>query len=286
MPIPPPTPPEKIEAMKRDFEAGMKISEIAAKHDVSEPTARKYCKHKPEIPPETKDAIIACYMQQGMNAEQIAEQYSTDVETIEKIIYAAGLSPEVEEETGAEKEGKKEKTSAEKPPPVPKKPYKKEDLLPKNIDKSLLKEAGIPTAKVLMDSASEKGKDWAISCQSLGNFILDTFGPMALRMDMEVKEFVLFVYTFFLENYMKVEEKDELILRLQQENTSLQEALDEEILKLYIARSIDRVVVASMMGGGAFDMNQLVEYQKMLQSIDVSQLKAREVIRHYEGITT
>ncbi len=292
MPVPPPTSQEKIEAMKKDFESGMKFSEIAVKHGVSEPTVRKYCKPKPEIPPETRDAIIECYTQEGMSAEQIAERYSTDVDVIEKIISAAGLSPapeKKEEQPEKKEEQKEEKTPAEKPPPPPppkEKTYTEKDILPQNIDKSLFKQAGKPTAKVLMDSAGEKGKDWAISCQTLGNFILDIFGPMAMRMDMETKEFVLFVYQFFLENYLKTAEKDELIAQLQEENAAMKEVIDEQILKLFVARSVDRVAVAAMVGGGTFDVDKLFEYQKMLLSTDVSYLKSREGIKQHEGINT
>lgn len=291
MPVPPPTSPEKIEAMKKDFESGMKFAEIAVKHGVSEPTVRKYCKPKPEIPPETRDAIIECYTQQGMSAEEIAERYSTPVEVIEKIIYAAGLGPSEEKEETQEEKPKEEtpgeKPKEEKPEEKPKKPpYKEADLLPKNIDKSLFVQAGKPTAKALMDSAGEKGKDWAISCQTLGNFILDIFGPMAMRMDMETKEFVLFVYQFFLENYRKTAEKDELIAQLQEENAAMREVLDEQILKLFVARSVDRVAVAAMMGGGTLDVDKLFEYQKMLLSTDVSYLKSREGIKQHEGIIT
>lgn len=288
MPIPPPTSPEKIEAMKKDFESGMKFAEIAVKHGVSEPTVRKYCKPKPEIPPETRDAIIECYTQQGMSVEEIAERYSTPVEVIEKIIYATGLGPSEEKEEETAKEEKPgEKPKEEKPEEKPKKPpYKEADLLPKNIDKSLIQQAGRPTAKALMDSAAEKGKDWAISCQALGNFILDTFGPMGMRMNMETKEFVLFVYQFFLENYLKTAEKDELIARLQEENAAMREVIEEDYLRLLVAKSVDRVAVAAMIGGGTFDVEKLFEYQRMLLSTDVSYLKSKEGRQQHEGIIT
>lgn len=188
-------------------------------------------------------------------------------------------SKKLEEEILAEGGGEPRVGPPPSPPPKqdqPQKEKEKKGIKKEHIDKALQTTAEKPTGEALMERAGEAGKEIALTCQTLGQHVIDTLGPMAIRLNYSYKDFLDYVYRFWLDNCLAVGEKDAEISELREANRQLQSALDEDILRLYVARSMDRILMAALLGGGSLDLDALMAYKKMLETdIDIKFLKEK-----------
>lgn len=186
-------------------------------------------------------------------------------------------SKKLEEEILAEGEGEPRVG----PPPSltqeqPPKEREKKVIKKEHIDKALQTKAETPTGEALMERAGEAGKEIALTCQALGQYVIDILGPMATRLNYGYMDFLNYIYRFWLDNCLAVGEKDAEISNLREANRQLQSVLDEDILRVYVARSMDRVLIAALLGGGGLELDALMAYKKMLETeIDIKFLKEK-----------
>lgn len=192
---------------------------------------------------------------------------------------------ELEQEILDENEGKsrpkppptvKQKQKGEQPgegkPPKPKKPEKigtekRKNAPPKEkIDEAILKEAEASTGAALMEDAGRIGEEIARKRQEIGKYVMETMDLAARQTGYpELKDFVEFIYTHFINNYGKNEQKDRQIQDLADANQLLIEALAERNRRAFIARQIDAHVMEIMDRGHPVASANLLEYARFLE---------------------
>lgn len=154
----------------------------------------------------------------------------------------------------------------EKTETKPKKKEKKErDLRKEHVDKTLQKTAETPAAEVLVDDAGNIGRELAIKRQDLGKHVMEA--TATAMMQFGYKDTIGFfntIFQFFLDNYGIVQEKDAKIIDLLEANQKLQATMDEDIVKLFIAKSIDRFATSAHLGKIRVSLEDIEAYKGML----------------------
>jgi len=176
--------------------------------------------------------------------EEVKHIMETDVETLFR---EAAAAPEQKQEK-QKPQGKKGGSKA------------------KHIDQKLKKVGEEKTAEVLVGDAGDIAKEVAIQRQDLGKFVMEVMGTVAMQFG--YKDLKVFlrddVFDFWLKYQGRIREMEALIEELKIINQHLQEAIERDMIGLYIAKCLDRITVSAMIGGGELDPDKLYAYKKVL----------------------
>lgn len=175
--------------------------------------------------------------------EEVKHIIETDVETLFKEVMAA---PEQQQQK-SKSQGKKESKA-------------------KGIDKNLKKVGEEQTAAVLVGDAGDIAKGVAIQRQDLGKFVMEVMGTVAMQFGYkDLKVFLRdVVFDFWMRNQGRIQEMEACIGEYEAINQHLQEAIERDMIGLYIAKCLDRITVSAMIGGGELDPDKLYAYKKVL----------------------
>lgn len=134
------------------------------------------------------------------------------------------------------------------------------------IDDEIKKEAEASTGAALMEDAGRIGEEIARKRQEIGKYVMETMDLAARQTGYpDLKAFVEFIYTHFINNYGKNEQKDRQIQELKDANQLLIDALAERNRRAFIARRIDLHVMEIMDRGHPVASTNLLEYAKFLE---------------------
>jgi hypothetical protein len=191
--------------------------------------------------------------------EEVKHIIETDVETLFKEVMAA---PEQQQQK-SKSQGKKESKA-------------------KGIDKNLKKVGEEQTAAVLVGDAGDIAKEVAIQRQDLGKFAMEVMGTVAMQFGYkDLKAFLKDdVFDFWLKYQGRIREMEALIEELKTINQYLQEAIERDMIGLYIAKCLDRITVSAMIGGGELDPDKLYAYKKVLLTDPVFLKQLYDVIHN------
>ena len=177
--------------------------------------------------------------------EEVRRIIETDVETLFKEVT---LAPEQQQQ--------QEKTKSQG----------KKGSKVKHIDQNLKKVGEEKTAEVLVGDAGDIAKEVAIQRQDLGKFVMEIMGTVAMQFG--YKDLKVFlrdeVFDFWLKNQGRIREMEVQIEEISAVNQHLQEALERDMIGLYISKCLDRITVSAMIGGGELDPDKLYAYKKVL----------------------
>lgn len=170
---------------------------------------------------------------------------------------------ETDEETLMEEATRDQETTSE---PEPQKPPPKKGNKAKHIDQNLKNVGEEQTAAVLVGDAGDIAKEVAIQRQDLGKFVMEVMGTVAMQFGYkDLKEFLKDeVFDFWLKNQGRIQEMEACIVEYETINQQLQDALERDMIGLYIAKCLDRITVSAMIGGGELDPEKLYAYKKVL----------------------
>lgn len=139
----------------------------------------------------------------------------------------------------------------------------------KDVDKHLKRTGEEQAASVLVSDAGDISRDVATKRQEIGRYVMEEMGAVAMQYGYsDHKTFLQMIYEFWLNNSGTIQEKDGQIAELLVVNEQLQAELDRDILRVFVAKSLDRVVIAAMMGGGTLDPDTLQAYKRVLETIN------------------
>lgn len=136
----------------------------------------------------------------------------------------------------------------------------------RGIDKNIKQAAEDQTAAVLVDDAGEISKGIAIQRQEIGRFVMEEMSTVAMQFGF-TDIFVWLkdeVFPFWIKNQGRIKELEAEIQELLILNKELQEAVDLDILSVFIAKKLDKIMYASVVGGGALDAGKLHAYKQVL----------------------
>jgi len=191
--------------------------------------------------------------------EEVRRIIETDVETLFKEVVA----PPEQQQQKTKPQGKKESKA-------------------KGIDKNLKKTGEEQTAAVLVGDAGDIAKEVAIQRQDLGKFVMEVMGTVAMQFG--YKDLKVFlrddVFDFWLKYQGRIREMEALIEELKIINQHLQDAIERDMIGLYIAKCLDRITVSAMIGGGELDPDKLYAYKKVLLTDPVFLKQLYDVIHN------
>jgi len=193
---------------------------------------------------------------------------------------------ELESEILAENEGKARlKAPPEQPPKKepaggrgteePKKTEHREKAPPKKepknikkekIDEAIGDEAARHSGEALMEDAGNIGREIAIRRQEIGRYVETMDGPARDLGYSDLKVFLETIFTYFISNYGKGEQKDAQIQELTEANQMLISALDDRNRKAFISKAIDQHVFETMRRGMPIKPENLLAYSQYLDS--------------------
>lgn len=159
-----------------------------------------------------------------------------------------------------------EATSDPEPLPEPQKPTGKKGNKAKHIDQNLKNVGEEQSAAVLVDDAGEISKGIATQRQAIGKFVMEKMSTVAMQFGYP-DIFVWLedeVFPFWIQNQGRIKELDAQIQELLIINQQLQEAIDLNILGVFIAKKVDSIMYASVLGGGDLDVEKLHAYKQVL----------------------
>lgn len=108
-------------------------------------------------------------------------------------------------------------------------------------------------------------KSLAIDRQELGKWIMESHGTIAAQYGYtNLMMFMEHVLNFWIENQGKIEEQKEEIAELTELINQLKEIVEIDMAQVFIAKSIDNITVAALMGGGSLDIESLEAYKHLL----------------------
>ncbi len=179
-------------------------------------------------------------------SEEFIEEVRRIIETDEKTLLDEATSQETE--------------------PEPQKPLGKKGNKAKHIDQNLKNVGEEQTAAVLVGDAGDIAKEVAIQRQDLGKFVMEVMGTVAMQFGYkDLKEFLKDeVFDFWMKNQGRIQEMEARIGECEAINQQLQDALEMNMIGLYIAKCLDRITVSAMIGGGELDPEKLFAYKKVL----------------------
>ena len=137
---------------------------------------------------------------------------------------------------------------------------------PKHTDQNIKNAAEEKIADVLVGDAGDVAKEIAIQRQDLGKFVMEVMGTVAMQFGYkDLKEFLRdVVFDFWLKNQGKIQEMEARIVEYETINQLLQEAVEQNMIGVYIAKCLDRITVSAMIGGGELDPDKLFAYKQVL----------------------
>lgn len=198
--------------------------------------------------------------------------FETDKKTLEQEILDENEGKPRPKPPPTVKQKQKGEQTGEDKPPKPKKPErigteKRKNAPPKEkIDEAITKEAEASTGATLMEDAGRIGEEIARKRQEIGKYVMDTMDLAARQTGYsDLKSFLEFIYTHFINNYGKNEQKDRQIQELTDANQLLIDALAERNRRAFIARQIDGHVLETMDRGHPIASGNLLEYARFLE---------------------
>lgn len=148
-------------------------------------------------------------------------------------------------------------------PKTPK--QKKRDVTKENVEKTIRETAERPAAEVLVDDAGRLGREVAIRRQELGKHVMEAISTAMVQFGYEDPiAFFDAIFNFFLDNYGTVQKKDAQIADLTAANETLQATMDEDIVKLFIGKSIDRFATSAQLGKIPITSDDIEAYRNLL----------------------
>lgn len=193
--------------------------------------------------------------------QQVQHIIITDVETLIKEAQEAPDEPE-EDHNQNPQEGDRTQKPSSTPPDK-----KQTPRVPRDMNKTLKKTAEAQTASVLVNDAGDIGKDVAIKRQEIGKFVTETMATAAMQYGFtDFIDWLQVLFDFFVNNYGRMQEKDEQIAEITEINQQLRAELQRNIIRIHINRCLDHAVTASLLGGGTLDFETLEAYQRLLES--------------------
>jgi len=173
--------------------------------------------------------------------------------------------PTIKQKQKAEETGEVKAQKPKKTEPVGKEKRKNAPSKEK-IDEAITKEAEASTGAALMEDAGRIGEEIARKRQEIGKYVMETMDLAARQTGYtDLKVFLEFIYTHFINNYGKNEQKDRQIQDLADANQLLIDALAERNRRAFIARQIDGHVLEIMDRGHPVASSNLLEYAKFLE---------------------
>lgn len=198
--------------------------------------------------------------------------FETDNKTLEQEILDENEGKSRPKPPPTAKQKQKAEQTGEGKPPKSKKPEKigkegRKNAPPKEkIDEAITKEAEASTGATLMEDAGRIGEEIARKRQDIGKYVMDTMDLAARQTGFtDLKSFLEFIYTHFINNYGKNEQKDRIIQEITDANQLLIDALEERNRRAFIARQIDVHVLETMDRGHPIASANLLEYAKFLE---------------------
>ena len=173
--------------------------------------------------------------------------------------------PTVKQKQKGEQIGEGKASKPKKTEPIGKE--KRKTAPPKDkIDAEIKKEAEASTGAILMEDAGKIGEEIARKRQEIGKYVMETMDLAARQTGYpDLKAFLEFMYTHFINNYGKNEQKDRQIQDLADANQLLIDALAERNRRAFIARQIDVHVFETMERGHPVASGNLLEYARFLE---------------------
>jgi len=189
---------------------------------------------------------------------EIAEELQCSEEFVEQVKYII--------ETDVETLFKEVAEAPEHQQQKQKSPGKKGGSKAKHIDQNLKNIGEEKIAEVLVGDAGDVAKEIAIQRQDLGKFVMEVMGTVAMQFGYkDLKGFLRdVVFDFWMRNQGKIQEMEACIGEYEAINQQLQEALERDMIGLYIAKCLDRITISAMIGGGELDPDKLYSYKKVL----------------------
>ncbi len=173
--------------------------------------------------------------------------------------------PTVKQKPRAEQNGEG-KPPKQKEPKAGGKDSRKKAPPKEKIDEAITIEAEASTGATLMEDAGRIGEEIARKRQEIGKYAMETMDLAARQTGYtDLKLFIEFIYTHFINNYGKNEQKDRHIQDLADANQLLIDALAERNRRAFIARQIDAHVLETMDRGHPIASANLLEYARFLE---------------------
>ncbi len=188
----------------------------------------------------------------------------TDKKALEKEILA--------ETNGEQRVGPPKLTPPPLPPqeetekPEPRTPKRrKKDVTKENVEEIIRETAEQPAAEVLVDDAGRLGREIATGRQELGKHVMEATSTAMVQFGYEDPiAFFDAIFKFFIDNYGTVQNKDAQIADLTAANETFQATIDEDIVKLFIGKSIDRFATSAQLGKIPITFDDIEAYRDLL----------------------
>jgi len=193
---------------------------------------------------------------------EIAEEFGCSEEFVEEVKRI--------KETDLETLSKEVLEAPEQPEQKPKPPSRKGGSKAKHIDQKLKNVGEEKTAEVLVGDAGDIAKEIAIQRQDLGKFVMEVMGTVAMQFGYkDQKQFLLDQHDFWLKYQGRVREMEALIEELKIINQQLQDALEQDMIGVLVAKKMDGIIglVADKPNFDPEKLPQLLsQYKKVLAS--------------------
>lgn len=164
---------------------------------------------------------------------------------------------------------------------------KKRDVTKENVEEVIRETAERPAAEVLVDDAGRLGREVAIRRQDLGKHVMEAISTAMVQFGYDDPiAFFDAIFNFFLDNYGTVQKKDAQIADLTAANETLQATIDEDIVKLFIGKSIDRFATSAQLGKIPITSGDIEAYRNLLIAffksslLDKVELGPEEIARY------
>jgi hypothetical protein len=144
-------------------------------------------------------------------------------------------------------------------------PKGKKGIKSDKIDEAIGEEAARPSGEALMEDAGNIGKEIAVRRQEIGRYVETMDGAARDLGFSDLKIFLETIFTYFLSNYGRGEQKDQQIQELSEVNQMLITALDDRNRKAFISKAIDSHVFQTMQRGITIKPENLLAYSQFLE---------------------
>lgn len=241
-----------LNLIKKDFE------EIKSNHDQG-----RTWNETADITMKEKGVVWYAYHVLGATKDELEAEILAEKDGTQR------LKPPPEQPPKKEPAGGREKTEKpEKPEPREKAPPKKEpkNIKKEKIDEAIGDEAARHSGEALMEDAGNIGREIAIRRQEIGRYVETMDGPARDLGYSDLKVFLETIFTYFISNYGKGEQKDAQIQELTEANQMLISALDDRNRKAFISKTIDQHVFETMRRGMPIKPENLLAYSQYLDS--------------------
>jgi len=193
---------------------------------------------------------------------EIAEELQCSEEFVEQVKYII--------ETDVETLFKEIMVAPEQQQQKPKPPGRKGGYKATHIDKNLKNIGDEQTAAVLVGDAGDIAKAVAIQRQDIGKLVTEVMGTVAMQFGYkDLKQFLRDQHDFWLKYQGRVREMEALIEELKIINQQLQDALEQDMIGVLVAKKMDGIIglVADKPNFDPEKLPQLlIQYKKVLAS--------------------